>query len=209
MARYGQLIAVSIVAAMAGGLDASGGRYHMATFLTTRSHFQYVQDSQTGKWVNRACELRVADARPLPQPLQDDEHGSRLSVEILKPETVESGLLLSLEFKSEGGYRIWPGAVVLDEDDLKGRVAYGVQVSWPETGEPTKTDPLEVILMPPPGDMAPEQWSEWLRAGQLREGQFAWWKQVNGAPAEHVTPPEYPFELRCKLTLADTPGVVP
>jgi hypothetical protein len=207
--RHERVLALAMVALAASGLDASRGRYHMATFLTTRTHFQYVQDSQTGKWVNRTCELRVADPRPLPEPLQDDEHGSRLSVEIFKPESVESGLLLSIEFKSESGYRIWPAAVVLDEDDLKGRVAYGVQVSWPETGKPTRTDPLEMIAMPPLGDTPPQRWSEWLRAGQLREGQFAWWKQVNGAPEEPVTPPRFPFEIRCKLTLADTPGVVP
>jgi hypothetical protein len=202
-------LAIAIVALGACSADASRGRYHMATFLTTRSHFQYVQDSLTGQWVNRACELRVAEARPLPEPLQDEVHGSLLNVEIFKPETVESGLLLSIEFKSEGGYRIWSGAAVLDEDDLAGKVAYGVQVSWPETGKPTRTDPLEVIPMPPLGDTPPQQWSDWLRPAQLREGQFAWWKEVSAAPAEPVTPPQDPFEIRCKLTLAETPGVVP
>ena len=204
-----RLALLSTAALAACRADASGSRYHMATFLTTRSHFQYVQDRQTGQWVNRACELRVADARPLPQPLQDDEYGSRLSVQIFKPETVESGLLLSIEFKTEGGYKIWPGAAVLDEDDLRGRVAYGVQLSWPETGKPTRTDPLELIPMAPLGDTPPDQWSAWLRPAQMREGQFAWWKEVYAAPAEPVSPPQYPFEIRCKLTLAETPGVVP
>lgn len=203
------LAALAFAALAACTADASRGRYHMATFLTTRTHFRYVQDSQTGKWVNRACELRVAEARALPEPLQDDEHGSRLSVQIFKPETVESGLLLSIEYQREGGYRVWSGAAVLDEDDLQGKVAYGVQISWPETGKPTRTDPLELIPMPPLGDTPPQQWSGWMRPAQMREGQFAWWKEVNAAPAEPLTPPPYPFELRCKLTLADTPGVVP
>jgi hypothetical protein len=203
------LLALSVVALAGCTLDASRGRYHMATFLTTRSHFQYVQDSQTGKWVNRACELRVAKARSLPEPLQDAAHGSLLMVQVFKPETVESSFLLSLDFKSDAGYRVWPAAVVLDEDDLKGTSAYGVQVSWPEDGKPARADPMEMIVMPPPGDTPPEQWSEWLRAGQLREGQLAWWKQANGAPEEQVAPPQYPFEIRCKLTLAETPGVVP
>src|SRR5262249_11554199 len=137
------LFALSVIALAGCTLDASRGRYHMATFLTTRSHFQYVQDSQTGKWVNRACELRVAEARPLPEPLQDDAHGSRLTVEIFKPETVESSFLLSIDFKTDAGYRVWPAAVVLDADDLNGRSAYGVQLSWPEDGKPTRTDPME------------------------------------------------------------------
>jgi len=120
-----RLFALSLVACTGCALDASRSRYQMATFLTTRTHFQYVQDGQTGKWVNRACELRVSEARVLPEPLQDDAHGSRLSVQIFKPETVESGLLLSIDFRRDGGYRVWPAAAVLDEDDLIGKVAYG------------------------------------------------------------------------------------
>lgn len=210
MRGRGSPIAISLAMLAACSADASrAGRYHMATFLTTRTHFQYVQDRQTGKWVNRACELRVAETRPLPQPLQDDEHGSLLSVQIFKPETVESGLLLSIDFATEGGYRIWRGAAVLDDDDLRGKVAYGIQVSWPESGKPTRTDPLELIAMPPLGDAVPQQWSEWRGPAHTREGQFAWWKEVNAEPAEPVAPPQYPFEMRCKLTLADTPGVVP
>ena len=58
----------------------SSERYRAEHFRTTRSNFVYVRDRVTGQWANRHCELRTPVARPLPDPLMTDEHGSLLSV---------------------------------------------------------------------------------------------------------------------------------
>jgi hypothetical protein len=175
----------------------------------SRHGFRYVQDRETTRWVNRECELRVSEARALPEPLQDEAYGSRLGVSIFRPESVESGLLLSIDFERRGGYRVWPGAVVLNEDDLAGEVAYGIQVAWPQDGKETRYEPLELIDMPPLGDTPPGQWSGFLRAGRLREGAFGWWEETYGKEAPELEPPAHPFELRCRLVLKEVPGVVP
>jgi hypothetical protein len=188
---------------------AERGRYRMASDPGSRHGFRYVQDTETGLWVIRDCELRVAEARALPEPLQDEAHGSKLAVSIFRPESVESGLLLSIDFERRDGYRVWRGAEVLGEDDLAGRVAYGVQVEWPEDGKETRYEPLEVIEPPPLGDAPPGQWSPFLRAGRLREGAFGWWEETYGKDAPGLEPPEYPFEVRCRLVLKEVPGVVP
>ena len=181
----------------------------MASDPGSRHGFRYVQDTETGLWVIRDCELRVAEARALPEPLQDEAHGSKLAVSIFRPESVESGLLLSIDFERRDGYRVWRGAEVLGEDDLAGRVAYGVQVDWPEGGKETRYEPLEVIEPPPLGDAPTGQWSPFLRAGRLREGAFGWWEETYGKDAPGLEPPEYPFEVRCRLVLKEVPGVVP
>jgi hypothetical protein len=188
---------------------AKSGRYRMASDPGSRHGFEYVQDRETGRWVIRDCELRVAEARALPEPLQDEEHGSKLDVSIFRPGSVESGLLLSIDFERRDGFRVWRGAEVLGEDDLEGRVAYGIQLEWPEAGKETRYEPLEVIELPPLGDTPPGQWSEFLRAGQLRPGAFGWWDEAHGRDAPELAPPEHPFEVRCRLVLKDVPGVAP
>jgi hypothetical protein len=104
---------------------------------------------------------------------------------------------------------VWRGAQVLDEDDLAGRVADGIQVEWPQDGKETRYEPLEVIEMPALGDAPPNEWSPFLRAGRLREGAFGWWEETYGVAAPQVEPPKYPFEVRCRLVLRAVPGVVP
>jgi hypothetical protein len=184
-------------------------RYRMARDPGSRHAFEYVRDRETGRWVIRACELRVSRARPLPEPLSDDAHGDKLGVSIFRPGSVESGLLLSLDFEERDGYRVWRGADVPDEDDLAGEVAFGVQVEWPRDGEETRYEPLEVIPLPPLGEVPPGEWSPWLRAGHLREGAFGWWEETHGRDAATLAPPEHPFEVRCRLALKEVPGVAP
>jgi hypothetical protein len=200
--------ALSIVLLL-GSCSQPAARYRMARDPGSRHAFEYVQDRETGRWVIRECELRVSQARPLPEPLSDDAHGDKLSVSIFRSLSVESGLLLSLEFEARDGYRVWRGADVPEEDDLADKVAFGVQVEWPREGEETRYEPLEVISLPPFGDAAPGAWSEWLRAGHLREGAFGWWEEAHGRDAPPLAPPEHPFEVRCRLALKDVPGVVP
>jgi hypothetical protein len=188
---------------------AQRGRYRLASDPGSRHATRYVQDAESGKWAIRDCELRVAEARRLPEPLQDEAHGSKLDVSIFRPGSVASGLLLSIDFELRDGYRVWRGAQVLGEDDLSGRVAYGVQLEWPREGEETRYEPLELIELPPLGDAPPGEWSPFLRADRLREGGFGWWQETHGKDAPALALPEHPFEVRCRLVLKEVPGVMP
>lgn len=187
----------------------SSGRYRMATHRTTRSNFAYVMDVETQRWANRECELRVSTARALPDPLSGPEHGTQLSVQLFKPVSVESAYFHPNNYEMRDQHRVWLLRHVGDEGDLTGRSAYGVQVQWFWEGEDPTYDALEMIRMPPLGNQPPGVWSEWSGASSLREGAFGWWEEAHGKAQREVKPPEYPFELRCRVFLADTPGVLP
>jgi hypothetical protein len=184
------------------------GRYEAQHFRTTRSNFVYVRDRVTGQWMNRHCELRTPVARPLPDPLMTDEHGTLLSVQLFEPESVRTGGLRSVAFDVRDGFRVWTIDDVLGPDDVEGRTSYGVQVAWPETGQATRHDPLELFHLPRLGNDPPDTWSPWVVASSTREGAFGWWSEAQGAPPAPPQPIEHPFELRCQVVATDTPGVV-
>jgi hypothetical protein len=188
---------------------AVSGRYVMATDPGSRYSFKYVRDRVTDLWIYREFELRVDTVRPMPEPWSDDAHGDRLSLQLFRPQTAQTGGLRSGTPAIEDGYRIWRGADVADESDLDGRAAYGVNVSWPREGEETRYDPLEIFSLPPLGDTEPGTWSPWLTAASLREGGFGWWEEVHGKAADPVSAPEHPFEFRWRLVTIDAPGRIP
>ena len=191
---------------------SSSTRYTLARDLGARTNSRYVFDRVSGQWIYREFELRVDTARPLPDPISDDEHGDRLSLQVFRPMTVASGGLRSGTPEIEGGYRIWRGADVAREEDLEGRVAYGVTVTWPVVDDTSGAphDALEIFSLPPFGDTEPDVWSEWVTAAKLREGGFGWWEEVHGKEGDSVPPPpKYPFEFRWRLRLDEIPGRLP
>jgi hypothetical protein len=196
--------------ALLGGCStpAPSSRYVAEHFRTTRSNFVYVRDRVTGSWMNRHCELRVPLARPFPDPLMTDEHGTALSVQYYEPESVRTGGLRSVAFDVRDDFRVWVIDNVLEPADVQGRSRYGVQVMWFQTGQPTRHDPLELFYLPRLGNDPPDTWSPWVVASATREGAFGWWSEAQGAPPAPPQPIAHPFELRCKLVATDTPGVV-
>jgi hypothetical protein len=201
-------VLAAVCVAMVTACTGASGRYAAQHFRTTRSNFVYVRDRVTGQWMNRHCELRAPVARPLPDPLMTEEHGSLLSVEFHDPESVKSAGLRSVDFDVRDGFRVWVIDDVLEEADVDGETSYGVQVSWPRTGEETRHDPLELFHLPRLGDQPPDTWSPWVVAGSTRTGAFGWWNEAQGAPPEPPQPIAHPFELRCQIVATDTPGVV-
>lgn len=187
---------------------APGSRYVAEHFRTTRTNFVYVRDRVTGNWMNRRCELRVPVARALPDPLMTSEDGTRLSVQLFDPESVRSGGLRSVDFAVRDGFRVWEIEDVLHADDVKGRTSYGVQVSWPQQGQSTRHDPMELFRLPRLGTEPPDTWSRWVVASATREGALGWWSEVHGETPAPPSPIEHPFEMRCQLVATDTPGVV-
>ena len=191
---------------------ASSTRYSMATDLGSRHSFKYVHDRVTGKWVYREIELRVDTARPLPDPISDDEHGDRLSLQLFRPLTVQTGGLRSGTPVIEGTYRVWRGADMANEGDLEGKAAYGVTVEWPVVDDSSGAphDALEIFQLPAFGETEPDVWSPWMTAAKLRVGAFAWWDETYGRDSDTVPPaPKYPFEFRWRLKLDEVPGRLP
>jgi hypothetical protein len=195
-------------AGSAGG--SANGRYVLARDPGSRYDFEFVQDRETGRWVQRECELRVPVARALPDPLNHPEYGSLMAVDLLKPGSIEGAGIRSLDFALRDGYRIWNIPQVLGEHDFADAVDYAIQVKWPTGPEqPARFEPLEIIHPPALNDSPLGEWSGWISPSGFREGGFAGIEEVSGQPAGPVTPPEHPFALRCRLYLTDIPGFVP
>jgi hypothetical protein len=201
--------AASLFGLKCGKGASPSGRYEMAADPGARQSSRYVRDRVTGEWVYREFELRVDTVRPLPEPLRDSEHGDRLSLQLFEPGMTKSGGLRSGLPVVEQGYRIWRGADILKEADLRGTAAYGVRISWPRKGEETRHDPLEIFPLLPLGETEPGVWSPWFTASSLREGGFGWWEEVHGKPLDSLPRPEHPFEFRWKLMLDEVPGRLP
>lgn len=191
-----------------GGAGRGGGRYYLARDEGSRYDFRYVRDRETGQWIQRDCELRVAMARDLPSPIVHPEYGNLMSIDLLKPQSIEGAGFRSLEPARRDGYYLWQIPQVLGEYDLAGEVDYGVQIKWPDTGGPARFEPLEIIT-PPPIAGEPGVWSPWVRAGRVRAGGFGAIEEVNRQASPPAEMPAHPFELRCRLVLTDIPGFVP
>jgi len=205
--RRGLAVAwLTVLASCSAGGQSS--RYVAEHFRTTRTNFVYVRDRVTGRWVNRHCELRAPMARELPDPLTSHESGDLLSVQLFDPGSVRTGGLQSVTFEVRGTFRVWVIDDVLRGPDVEGRTGYGVQVSWPRPGQPTRYDPLEMFHLPRLGNEPPDAWSPWVVASSTREGAFGWWDEAHGAPPAPAQPIAHPFELRCQVVATDTPGVV-
>jgi hypothetical protein len=203
--------ALAALASLLGLRCAKGpaARYVLAADPGSRSGFEYVRDRTTGRWLYREFELRVDTLRPLPDPLTDEASGTRLSLQLLKPGSAQTGGLRSAEPRTADGYRVWSGADVIGREDVDGKVAYGITVSWPREGVETRYDPMEVFPLPALGTTEPEVWSPWARAASLQEGALGWWKQVHGEPPGPLPEPAHPFEFRWRLVPTDVPGRIP
>ena len=200
---------VAAITSFLGCGRESSGRYYMEPDLGSRHRSEYVRDRVTDQWIYREIELRVDTLRPLPDPISDDQHGDKLSLQLFKPGMVKTGGLRSGTPVREDNYWIWRGAEALDEDDLKGRAAYGAQLEWPREGEETRYDPMEFFPLEALGTTEPGVWSPWLSAATMRAGAFGWWEEAHGKPADSLPRPEHPFELRWRLVLIDRPGWIP
>ena len=207
--RSRRLPIVAVLSVLTVHAVAASSRYVVAVDPASRYHFKYVRDQKTGRWIHREFEIRVDLARELPDLAGPSETGSRLSVQLFKPGSAQTGGIFSVVPALEDGFRVWRGADVPDKADLDGKVAYGVSVSWPQTDAETKYDPMEVFPMPRVGDTIPGQWSRWATASQLRGGAMGWWDLTVGNPATPAPAPAHPFELRWRLVYAEIPGRIP
>jgi hypothetical protein len=202
-----------LVAAGCAGSGGGSSRYALVRDPGSRYDFRYVMDKETRRWVQREVELRVSVDRKIPNPLQDPQNGSLLSVQLVKPGSAQTGGIFTMDFDTRDGYRVWQIRDVMHEADITGRVSYVVTIKWPHAGKSDEYDDNEVFPMPEPGNIAPDEWSAWKPASSLREGGFGWWEEARNMPATPSTDgagkPAYPFEMRYRLLLVNDPVTIP
>lgn len=195
------LVALLVPSGCMGGGSA---RYRMTTDPGSRYSFKYVQEKKSGKWVNLHCELAVAAARPLPEPLSTPETGDLMSFTRFDPGSMGSAGIAPREFKLRGDERVWLYREVAKKSDLDGTSALGVAVSWPNPEQgPRPHDPMETFRIPSIADLEPYVWTPWRGPDEVRGGDMPDWERVQGMESAAAPPVEHPFRLRCRTVLTD------
>lgn len=180
------------------------GTYRVAVDPASRYSFRYVQERKSGKWVHLHCELEVAAARALPDPLSTPESGDRISFTRFNPGSMGSAGIAPSEFEIRGDERIWLYREVAQQADLEGKAALGVQISWPDDpAGPPRHEASEVFRIPSIAPFEPYVWSPWRGADEVRGGDMPDWERVQGLASASAPPIAHPFALRCRTVLSD------
>ena len=203
--------ALAAIASFAGIKCSKGPptRYFLDRDPGASNRAEYVHDRVTGNWAYREFEFRVPVDRSLPEPLRPPQGGDRLSLQLFRPGTTQSGGLRNIVPVVGDGFRVWSGADMMGRADVEGQVAYGVRIAWSQPGAATRYDPMEVFPLEALGDLEPGQWSPWISASTLRPGAFGWLAQVVGSPVDSLPKPQHPFEFRWRIGLTEVAGRVP
>lgn len=165
-----------------------------------------IYDLQTKLWLERQVQLRVSTLRRMPDPLITNEHGSLMHCTDCDPGGCGTGNLNPNRFVVNGGYRVWQWKNHVNKDDLKGQRGFGITVDQISAGGDTTEEPMELFYFPEIHDQVPNKWSEWEKHSSQRHGDFGWWSEVHGEKPDVQTSIPYPFEMRWRLLLTDTPG---
>jgi hypothetical protein len=154
-------------------------------------------------YVHREVELRVNADRLKSRP-GDAAPGaaSELGTSHFFPGGTGSSNFIRSKYERRGKYLVWREVTQLSDYDLKGKTSLGANIRWEKDGAVTVTDALEFFPFPPPDSSQLENWSPWVEAGSRREGVFGWHAEVREHPAETVTKPAYPFQMRFRLVLS-------
>src|SRR5204862_6948620 len=154
--------AVTLVAGLVllGACDALDARerFVMATDEASRYSFRYIQDRQTGKWVQLHCEIRVPVSRKLPDPITSSETGDLLHFTEFGEGTMGSAGVDKNEQEIRDGYRVWLWRDTPGEAHYKGKAGFGIQVTWPDPGAEARHEPLENFNLPAMRTMSPYVW---------------------------------------------------
>ena len=186
------------------GCFGGSTRYRVATDPGSRYAFKFVQEKSSRKWVHLHCELTVAVARKLPDPLSTPETGDLISFTRFDPGSMGSAGLAPAEFEVRGDQRVWLYREVGKVSDLEGKSALGVAVSWPSPEQgPRPRDPSEVFRIPSIANLEPYVWTPWRGPDEVRGGDMPDWERVQGMASAAAPPVDHPFRLRCRTVLTD------
>lgn len=165
-----------------------------------------VFDLQTKLWLERQVQLRVSTQRKLPEPPVTTEQGSLLQCTDFDPGGCGTGNLNPNKFVIKEGYRVWQWKNNINKNDLNGQKSFGISVEQLNADGKKVKEPMELFAFPKIHNQAPNQWSEWEKHSSQRHGDFGWWSQVHNEKTETQTPILFPFEMRWRFLLTDTPG---
>ncbi|MFN7954310.1 MAG: hypothetical protein U0610_21470 [bacterium] len=201
-----RILGLPLLAALlpSGCSTAPRGPYRVAVDPASRYSFRYVQERKSGKWVHLHCELKVAAARALPEPLSTPETGDRISFTRFNPGSMGTAGIVPGEFEMRGDERVWLYREVAREADLAGEAALSVQIVWPEAEPgPPRREASELFHIPSIATFEPYVWSPWRGPDEVRGGDMPDWERVHGIAGAPAPPIEHPFALRCRTVLSD------
>lgn len=172
--------------------------------------FEYVFHSPSGKWVGRECQVRVRQARKLPDPLAPPGQNELLSFSLIGGLSAGSASVTGgiRNIQRFGDWRWWWLNMPVGDHDLKTPQKLGVQVFWPEAGgKPRLAEAMELFELPPIDGQPPETWTGWRGPDALRPGEMAWHDELYRQEPSALTPADlaFPFEIRCRAGLWETP----
>lgn len=178
--------------------------------------FEYVFDETSQRWVGQECQLRVLAERPLPVPLQRPDYAPTLVVQQFGGLTIDNARVLGgiANVQQEPPWVWWWIDKAIGDYELKRPQRLGVQLHWPDepladkAGEQRpRSEALELFVLPAIDALPPGQWGPWQRAVSLVDAGNAAWQVANGrqTKAGNVADLRWPFELRCRAALWETP----
>jgi hypothetical protein len=195
-------LVAAIITACGGGSPAEARERYIAV-----EGGRWLIDRASKRYVQVHCEIRVPLARPLPDPISSSETGDRMSAQYMTAVTLETASFDKHDQRSVDGWRIWLWRDTPDLTWARGAGRLSISLAW-RADEPHHGEPTEIFNLPKLDAHPPWVWSPWGRADLLRAGEFAVFDALNGAGADPaVAPPAHPFEVRCRVVLADSPVI--
>jgi hypothetical protein len=219
--RRRSLIAIAISVGMVTPgprlAQAASGRTLAHGIRLRREHgsegFEYLYHEPSQQWVGQECQLRVAAARPLPEPLSPPGRERSFVVQQFGGLTIENARILGgvTNMQRAGDWRWWWIDKSMGDTELKRAQRLGVQLFWPgaqaDDDRARRAEPMELFQLPEIDVLPPGQWTPWKRADAAVDAANAAWQVANGrAPGGgDASVPQWPFEVRCRAALWETP----
>lgn len=161
----------------------------------------WLEDRETGRYPHAHCELRVALARRLPEPLTSPDTGDLLEKTVITATTRESADIVLTDVVVADGWRTWLWRDLPDASRLGGKSRLAIAVRWPKPDGSREREPTEFFALPALDAHPPWHWSPWQRAVQVRQGEHVLFESATATAALPL--PEHPFELRCRTVLSE------
>jgi hypothetical protein len=179
--------------------------------------FPYLFHRPSGLWVGQDIQLAVPAARPLPDPLAPPKREAFLQVLWFGGLTIESASITGgvanrqvQQTPTAGPWYWWWIKKAIGDPELRRTQRLGVQIAWPQddiNGSARRYEPMEVFELPPIDAQPPGQWTPFKRADDVVAGEDAQFTVVKrkSSTSAHAELPEFPFELRARAQLWETP----
>lgn len=208
---------------LAAGTEASTVRPLRHGFELRPEHgregFPFLFHAPSGSWAGQEIQLAVPAARPMPDPLAPARQEPLMHILLFGGLTIEHASVAGgignrqlRTLESHGDWYWWWINRPIGDVELRRTQRLGVQVYWPEPQSPpgnrSTPEPMEVFDLPEIDELPPRQWTPWRRASYVIDGVDAKFRAARGnLPSESQATVRiaFPFELRCRTALWETP----